>query len=116
MCKTGNQRTTGSSRPTINAKLGQVMEHISYDDAVQRMGKLLTLELPLNASNTRGMTKVLVEMLQNISFFVSKQYGYKGRVVSPEEYAPTGEQPWQEFLSSGHNPFPSRISQQTTWQ
>ena len=67
------------------------MEHILHKDAVNRIGKLPTLETKPMISNIRTMIKALVKVLQIISSILSQQCRYMGVIVETWEYILTGE-------------------------
>ena len=78
---------------------------VTFEEAAARIGVLPTLEPRPNAVNIRITTKALTEALQGIPAYQSQAFGYMGFVVTPEEYALTGEPGWQDFDDPGfHRP------------
>ena len=78
---------------------------VTFEDAKARIGVLPTLEPRPNATNLRTLKKHLVEALQGLPSYASVRYGYMGMVVSPEEYALTGEPPFRRIPDPGaHRP------------
>ena len=76
---------------------------VTFEDAKARIGVLPTLEPRPNATNLRALKKHLVEALQGLPSYASLRYGYMGMVVSPEDYALTGEPPFRRIPDPGAN-------------
>ena len=86
---------------------------ITYEEAAARIGTLPTLEPRPNTRNLRALIKCLTEAVQEIPSFQSIKYGYMGMVVTPEEYALTGETAWQDFPDPGfHRPLGGNATEQ----
>ena len=74
---------------------------VTFEEVKARIGILPSLEPRPNATNIRTLKKALAEALQTLPAWSSVRYGYMGMVVTPEEYALTGETPFQLFRDPG---------------
>ena len=86
---------------------------VTYDEAETRIGVLPLVAPRPTAKNLRIMTKTLIERLQAIPSYQSQRFGYMGFVTTPEEYALTGESPWEDYANPGfHRPLGGAAPQQ----
>ena len=74
---------------------------VTYEEAVNRIGVLPQCHPRPNSKNLRAMIKALTQRLQAIPSVQSRRYGYMGFVATREEYALTGEQPWNDYPDPG---------------
>ena len=86
---------------------------MTYEEAVSRIGVLPSVHPRPNSKNLREMIKVLIQRLQAIPSYQSQRFGYMGFVASAEEYALTGEPPWQNYADPGfHRPLGGNAAHQ----
>ena len=76
---------------------------VTYEVAAARIGVLPTLAPRPNGRSLRALTKAFTEALQGISAYQSQRYGFMGFITTAEEYALTGEQPWQDYADPGYH-------------
>ena len=86
---------------------------VTYEEAETRIGVLPLVHPRPNSQNLRAMIKTLIQRLQAIPSYQSQRFGYMGFVASAEEYALTGEPPWQNYKDPGfHRPLGGTAAQQ----
>ena len=76
---------------------------VTYEVAAARIGVLPTLAPRPNGRNLRALTKALTEALQGIAAYQSQRYGFMGFIANVEEYALTGEHPWQDYADPDYH-------------